>query len=91
MQYTSTVTTKGQVLIPKTIRKQLGIKPFDRVSFDVKNEKVMLEVSDSVDSMMGFVKTKKRLTDSQLKKAINQAASKAIVENYRKKLKAGRA
>lgn len=91
MQYVSTITSKGQVLIPKTIRDQMGIKPFDRVSFDVRNDKVMLEVSDSVESMRGFIKTKRRLTDAQLKKAINRAVGKAIGESYRKKLKAGRA
>ncbi len=31
----STMTTKGQVTIPKEIRDQLGLKPYDRVSISL--------------------------------------------------------
>lgn len=31
----STVTTKGQVTIPKPVRDRLGVKPGDRVAFDL--------------------------------------------------------
>lgn len=31
----STVTTKGQVTIPKPVRERLGVKPGDEVSFEL--------------------------------------------------------
>lgn len=31
----STLTSKGQVTIPKEVRQQLGLKPGDRVTFTV--------------------------------------------------------
>jgi AbrB family looped-hinge helix DNA binding protein len=34
----TTVTTKGQVTIPADIREHLGIKPKDRVSFEVTED-----------------------------------------------------
>jgi AbrB family looped-hinge helix DNA binding protein len=40
----STVTSKGQVTIPKEIRRQLGIRQGSRVAFASKNGKVELRV-----------------------------------------------
>ena len=40
----STVTRKGQVTIPKEIRRQLGIRLGSRVAFASKNGKVELHV-----------------------------------------------
>lgn len=39
----STVTQKGQVTIPADIREQLGIKPKDRVRFEVEDGVVLLK------------------------------------------------
>ncbi len=40
----STVTSKGQVTIPKEIRRALGIRQGSRVAFATKNGKVELSV-----------------------------------------------
>ncbi len=40
----STVTSKGQVTIPKEIRRQLGIRKGSRVAFASKNGKIELQV-----------------------------------------------
>jgi len=73
MQMTSTVTSKGQVVIPATIRNKLNIKPFDRVSFDVLGERIIAEKASTTEEMYGFVKSKKRLTNKQMEKVINKA------------------
>ena len=44
MDASSTVTSKGQVTIPKEIRRQLGIRQGSRVAFASKNGKVELLV-----------------------------------------------
>lgn len=74
MQLFSTVTSKGQVVIPKPIRDQFQIHPFDRISFGIQNKKVVIDLVPSVASMRGFIKTKIKLTDRQLEKAISKAA-----------------
>lgn len=71
MAQTSTVTTKGQVLIPGPIRKKLNIKPFDRLTFDIVNNKVFAYKLPSIDEMQGSVKSKIKLTDKQLEDAID--------------------
>lgn len=40
----STVTSKGQVTIPKEIRRELGIRQGSRVAFTVRNGKAELRV-----------------------------------------------
>ncbi len=40
MELTSTVTSKGQATIPKTIREALGIRSGDRVAFRPRNGRV---------------------------------------------------
>ena len=73
MQMTSTVTSKGQVVIPAVIRNKLNIKPYDRVVFDVLGLKIVAEKASSTEEMCGFVKSKKKLTDRQLERAISEA------------------
>lgn len=43
----ATVTSKGQVTIPKKVRTQLGIKPRDRVRFEMEGNVVRLRPAPS--------------------------------------------
>jgi len=78
MQLSSTVTTKGQVLIPAPIRSKLNIKPFDRMVFIVYGSKLLAEKAASTEDMLGIVKTKRVLTDRQLETAIKRAAEDGL-------------
>jgi len=80
MQLISTVTSKGQILIPVSIRNKLNIKPNDRVIFDVSGVKIVAQKAPSTDQMYGFIKTKNRLSDNQLEEAINKATKKCASE-----------
>ena len=81
MQMISTVTSKGQVVIPAPIRNMLNIKPDDRVIFDIWGSKIMAEKASTTEEMYGFVKSKKRLTDKQLEKAINTATQESMANH----------
>jgi len=52
----STVTTKGQVTIPKHIRDRLGIKPNDRVDFVVEDDRAVLSLVKPLRDLRGSVK-----------------------------------
>uniref|UniRef100_A0A7V4XV35 AbrB/MazE/SpoVT family DNA-binding domain-containing protein n=1 Tax=Acidobacterium capsulatum TaxID=33075 RepID=A0A7V4XV35_9BACT len=43
MALTSTVSSKGQVTIPREIRTRLGLKEGDRVEFVVEDDKTVLK------------------------------------------------
>jgi AbrB family looped-hinge helix DNA binding protein len=54
----STVTTKGQVTIPKPIRDALVIGPNDRVAFIREGERVLLQPLRTLKAFRGAVKAK---------------------------------
>lgn len=54
----STITTKGQVTIPKPIRDALGLSPNDRVAFIQEGERVLLQPLRTLKAFRGAVKTK---------------------------------
>lgn len=47
-ELSSTITSKGQVTIPKPIRDRLGVGPHDRVSFIVEGDDVKIARRESV-------------------------------------------
>ena len=51
----STVTTKGQVTIPKPIRDLLNISPSDKVDFIQEGEKVLLVPVKTLKDLRGSV------------------------------------
>ena len=52
----STVTTKGQVTIPKAIRDIMNIQPNDRVSFFREGDRIVLQPVRTLKSFRGAVK-----------------------------------
>lgn len=55
----STVTSKGQVTIPKAVRRELGIRQGSRVVFAAKNGKAEMRVlhraPDAIESGFGLL------------------------------------
>lgn len=59
--YTTTVTQRGQVTIPAEIRRLLGAKPRDKVTFTVQGSQVCLRpASLTLESAYGSVKPSQR-------------------------------
>lgn len=76
----TTITQRGQVTIPAEIRRLLGTKPRDKVSFRVENGQVhLLPARFTLATVYGSVKAKKATTD--LIKASVQAKEDKVLEN----------
>lgn len=41
-QYTTTITQRGQVTLPAKVRRTLGVKPHEKVTFQVEGQEVRL-------------------------------------------------
>lgn len=58
MTYTSTVTQKGQVQIPKKIRDALKIEPYGKVELELVDKQVIVKPTKDILEMGGFLNTK---------------------------------
>jgi AbrB family looped-hinge helix DNA binding protein len=64
MQYITNLTTRGRVTIPKEIRDELGLRPFDRIHFTIKDGEVKLKkVTPSLSNTAGSLPTPPAATD----------------------------
>jgi len=76
----STVTRKGQVTIPKTIRDRLGIKEGEKVFFVVRGGEVVLKVlRGNILDLKGSVKPSARPEDFEsVRRSVKQVVSKKV-------------
>lgn len=63
MQAKAKVTIKGQVTIPKKIRKKLNIRPSDFVLFVRKGNEVVIKPARILLDLKGVIKTDKKIKD----------------------------
>lgn len=74
---TSTLTSKGQITIPKALREALGLESGDRVAFRLRRDGVVEMVPETVDllSLRGSVRPEVRgVTVEAMNEAIRDAA-----------------
>lgn len=81
MQFTTSVTQKGQATIPAPIRKRLGINPRTKIVFELKdnNEASIKPVVDFI-SLKGSIKTNKPFDLGAFEKAIEDEVIKKYVK-----------
>ncbi len=75
---TSTLTSKGQVTIPKSVRDALDLDPGDRLEFRLREDGVVEVRLQDVDllSLVGVVKSRRRgVTVEQMARDIAEAAN----------------
>lgn len=79
----TTLTSKGQVTIPKEIRDQLGLKPGDKVEFTLHNDGILQVVPrrGSIRDLKGILpKPKVSLSLEELDDAI----ARAVIDRARR-------
>lgn len=77
----SVVTRKGQVTIPADVRRSLGLKHGDRVTFTVEDGHARLAPLGSItERTAGVFKTNRRpMTAKQLRKAAEEAIAEDVM------------
>ncbi|HEY0554429.1 MAG TPA: AbrB/MazE/SpoVT family DNA-binding domain-containing protein [Thermoanaerobaculia bacterium] len=80
--YFSTLTRKGQVTIPKTLRDQLGLRLGDRISFHLRGEEIVLKpVHRTILDIEGSVQPKNRPEDfSGIRRQVAAVRARARTE-----------
>ncbi len=79
----ATLTTKGQLTIPKKIRDALKLKAGDKVEFVLTNNKVAIlrPVSKSIDDVFGKLKRPDKEAESV--KEMDSAIKKWLRDQYK--------
>jgi antitoxin PrlF len=77
--YSSPLTSKGQIVIPKPIRDALGLQPGDFLSFTMTKDSLTLKPSIAPHKMMGFIKAKGK---SATQEEIDKAVADGVTEKY---------
>lgn len=73
-----TVTSKGQITVPKEIREHLGIEPGDRVNFQIGSSGEVIVEPEAIDirSLRGMLKHRgRRVSLAAMERAIRRGAS----------------
>lgn len=74
---TSTITQKGQVTIPAAIRKKLGLRRGDRVSFVQDGNRVVVKpVHRDIKAAFGLVKARRSASLGDYETAIRKRAGR---------------
>lgn len=77
----STVTSKGQVTIPKAVRQRIGIGPHDKVSWVIEGDSVKVIRRESViRRTAGMMKSPDGISYATAEE-MRRAAEEAIVED----------
>ena len=77
----STLTQKGQVVIPEVIRTYFNMKPSSKLSFEVVGQTIVARPIMTTDEALGMIKAKSKIS----KMAIKQAVSEAIADKFASK------
>ena len=77
----STLTQKGQVVIPEAIRAYLNLKPSSKLSFEVVGQAIIAKPIMTTDEALGMIKTKSKLS----KKVIKQTVSDVLADKFTRK------
>ena len=75
---TATLTSQGQLTLPKSIRDLMGLKSGDRVSFRVREDRTVVVEPETVDlrSLRGALKPRRRgVTLEEMDEVVRAAAS----------------
>jgi AbrB family looped-hinge helix DNA binding protein len=76
---TTTLTSKGQITVPKSIRERLNIRPGDRIHFFVEDEGtvIFMPAKSDVRELKGILsKPKNPVTIEAMNAAIAEGGSK---------------
>lgn len=74
---TSTLTQKGQVTIPANIRRKLGLRTGDRVSFVQEGDHVLVKPAQSdIRAAFGLVKARRSASLKEYEAAIRKRAGR---------------
>lgn len=84
MTHTVSITSQGQISIPASFRKKLGLSKNTKAFITEREGKLIIEPVKDFLQMRGSIKTNKR---PLLNKEMHDFVAKAVTDDYSRKLK----
>lgn len=81
MNYTSTVTQKGQITLPAKLRKRLGVTSGLKVDVSVKEDYFVVKALPTLENLKGSLKSDRKVSLEDMEKTLGEQLSK----NYKEK------
>lgn len=75
----ATITSKGQITVPKEIRDALGVRPGDRLAFRARDDGSVVVEAETVDllSLRGVLKARRKgISVEAMNEAIRRSAGR---------------
>jgi antitoxin PrlF len=69
----STITSKGQITIPKAIRESMNLNPKDKVDFILDGDRVILHPVKPIQDFRGCIETKGASSLAEERKKFREA------------------
>ena len=95
MTYSTTLTSKGQMTLPVSFRKKLGVNPGDQVLVELRGNEVVVQKNNWLENLKKIQSENRRylkahnikpLSDEELDIAINNASAEASSDRYKQSL-----
>lgn len=65
----TSMSRKGQIVIPKIIRETLNIKASDKLQITLLDDAILIRTIPGLEDVYGMIKVKKLITEEDIKKA----------------------
>lgn len=69
MEFERTISTKGQVVVPRDVRRKLGLKAGSEIIFELENDRIIIKKKISPTEFIdNFARTPKKIKGLNIKK-----------------------
>ena len=81
MVMTSKITSKGQITLPKEVRKLLNVQEGNVIVFERENDKMVIKSAKTLRDFKGLLKdTKKEETFEEIRNIVKTSVVKRVIQ-----------
>ena len=80
MRLVTTISRKGQVVVPKKVREEIGLSTSDLLRVEAKDGKVVMSKVSKTDEVFGMFKARGVITKSDIKSSYRRAVMAKIAK-----------
>jgi antitoxin PrlF len=81
MTATAKITSKGQITLPKEVRKALNVYAGNVVIFEKEDDKVVIKPARTLKEFKGFLKRKGKVDFDEIRKKAKEYVGKKVAQS----------